>query len=250
MQGQGIFSEDMIDQGKPKAAQVYQLLRAAIVGLALTPGDVLSEKDICEALGVSRTPVREAILRLVNEQMLVVRPNAGTYVSAIRLRDVLEGQLVRETLEGRCVRLAARFFKPRYEDDFEALFLRKHKAYQRRECGEFYTLDEGFHRLICECAGYSHLWNVMQGAMGPLDRVRRLAFPVQLHFDEVIDEHREIYEAIRVHDESRAEGLMTSHVNSLFESLERLGREPGGLLIEGLAHDDRAGRWQLSERVR
>ncbi|MFG0359811.1 GntR family transcriptional regulator [Pseudomonas sp. zbq_11] len=246
----GIFHQDMIDQGRPKAAQVYQLLRSAIVGLQYTPGDVLGEKDICEALGVSRTPVREAILRLVGEQMLVVRPNAGTYVSAIRLRDVLEGQLVRETLETRCVRLAARFFKPRYEDEFETLFLRKQKAYERMECNEFYALDEAFHRLICECAGYAHLWQVMQGAMGPLDRVRRLAFPVQEHFDEVIDEHRQMYRAIRAHDEEGAERLMTLHVNSIFESLEHLVRDQRGLFIEGLAQEGEQSLRELGHRVR
>ncbi|MNQ60103.1 putative HTH-type transcriptional regulator YdfH [compost metagenome] len=246
----GIFNIDMIDQGRPKAAQVYQLLRAAIIGLEYTPGDVLSEKDICDSLEVSRTPVREAILRLVSEQMLVVRPNAGTYVTPIRLRDVLEGQLVRETLETRCVRLAARFFKPRYEDEFETLFLRMQKAYERMECNEFYALDEAFHRLICDCAGYSHLWHVMQSAMGPLDRVRRLAFPVQLHFDEVIDEHRQIYLAIQAQDEVRAEALMTGHVNSIFESLEHLVRDQRGLLIEGLRRDDPQALKQLGVRVR
>ncbi|MBD2837861.1 GntR family transcriptional regulator [Pseudomonas sp. JM0905a] len=245
----GVFSESMIDQGLPKAAQVYQLLRAAIVGLELSPGDVLSEKEISDELGVSRTPVREAVLRLVNEQMLIVRPNAGTYVSTIRLRDVLEGQLVRETIELRCVRLAARFFKPRFEDEFETLFLRKTKALERKECGEFYALDEAFHRLICDCAGYSHLWHVMHSAMGQLDRVRRLAFPIQQHFDEVIAEHREVYAAIQDRDERRAESLMSQHMDSIFESLEKVC-EQRGLLIEGLTSDEIQSVRQLSSRIR
>ncbi|MCY1541338.1 hypothetical protein D9M68_770230 [compost metagenome] len=86
--------------------------------------------------------------------------------------------------------------------------------------------------------------------MGQLDRVRRLAFPIQLHFDEVIDEHREIYAAIREGDETRAESLMGLHMDGIFESLERLVREQRGFFIEGLTNDELKSVRQLSSRIR
>ncbi|MNP71644.1 FCD domain protein [compost metagenome] len=86
--------------------------------------------------------------------------------------------------------------------------------------------------------------------MGPLDRVRRLAFPVQEHFDEVIDEHRQMYRAIRAHDEEGAERLMTLHVNSIFESLEHLVKDQRGLFIEGLAQEGEQSLRELGHRVR
>jgi len=230
----GLFSPEMLDHRLPKTAQVYALLRTAIVSLRLEPGEVISEKDICQQLDISRTPLREAMLQLASEKLVLIRPNARTCVAPIRLVDVLEGQLIRETAELRCVRLAARFFEPKLEDSFETLFLRKQSALARKESEEFYALDEAFHHLICECSGYPNLWQVFDGSKGQLDRIRRLAFPMQEHFGEVIDEHRGIYEAIRSRDEVTAEQMMLAHMDSIFETLEILLQTRGHLLIEHL----------------
>ena len=229
-----LFSPDMLDHRLPKTAQVYALLRSAIISLRLEPGEVLSEKDICQQLEISRTPLREAMLQLAGEKLVLIRPNARTHVAPIRLVDVLEGQLIRETAELRCIRLAARFFEPRLEDSFEALFLRKQNALVRKESEEFYALDEAFHRLICECSGYPNLWQVFDGSKGQLDRIRRLAYPMQDHFAEVIDEHRAIYEAVRLRDEVHAERLMLEHMDSIFDTLKILLQTKGHLLIAHL----------------
>ncbi|SDB67581.1 GntR family transcriptional regulator [Pseudomonas sp. NFACC13-1] len=227
-----LFSPDMLHHRLPKTAQVYALLRSAIISLRLEPGEVLNEKDICQQLEISRTPLREAMLRLASEKLVLIRPNARTHVAPIRLVDVLEGQLIRETAELRCVRLAARFFEPKLEGSFDTLFLRKQNALVRKESEEFYSLDEAFHRLICECSGFSNLWHVFDGSKGQLDRIRRLAFPMQDHFAEVIDEHRTIYEAVRNRDEVQAERMMLEHMDSIFDTLKILLQTKGHLLIE------------------
>ena len=76
-----IFSAAAIDRALPKSAQVYEIVRRAIVGLEMPPGAPVSEKLICEQLGISRTPLREAILQLHAEKLVDVRPNSGTFVS-------------------------------------------------------------------------------------------------------------------------------------------------------------------------
>lgn len=233
-----LFSPEMLDHRLPKTAQVYALLRSAIVSMRLEPGEVLSEKDICQQLEISRTPLREAVLQLASEKLVLIRPNARTHVAPIRLVDVLEGQLIRETAELRCIRLAARFFEPKWEDAFETLFLRKQSALARKESEEFYALDEAFHHQICECSGYPNLWQVFDGSKGQLDRIRRLAFPMQDHFSEVISEHRAIYGAIRSRDEVGAESMMLEHMDSIFETLEILMQTKRDLLIEHLAESD------------
>src|SRR5882757_7697286 len=106
-EGSPLFLDRMLNPALPKTAQVYDMMRRAIVGLELRPGEPVNEKLICEQLGISRTPLREAILQLHAERLVEVWPNAGTHVSPIDLREVMDGQIVRESLEMKVVRLAA-----------------------------------------------------------------------------------------------------------------------------------------------
>jgi len=89
------------------AGAAYAWLRQAILAGALPPGSPLSENEVASRLGVSRTPVREAIIRLEGEGLLVVRPQVGTTVAAIDLDAVADGQFLREAVECRAVALAA-----------------------------------------------------------------------------------------------------------------------------------------------
>ncbi|OSR65081.1 GntR family transcriptional regulator [Pseudomonas syringae] len=227
-----VFNPEQLDYRLPKTAQVYELLRSAIISLKLQPGETISEKDLCSQLDISRTPLREAILQLANQKLIIIRPNASTVVSPIKLKDVLEGQLVRETLEMRSVKLAARFFDDRHADAFNTSLLRQRSASQRKATDEFYSLDEDFHKIICECSGYPNLWRLLNGAKGQLDRVRRWAFPVQNHFDEVIGEHEKIASAIMSNDEATAEHLMLAHLDSIFETLQILIDERSDFFTE------------------
>lgn len=214
-----VFFPEQLDHRLPKTSQVYELLRSAIISLKLQPGEVISEKDLCSQLEISRTPLREAILQLANQKLIIIRPNSSTIVSPIKLKDVLEGQLVRETLEMRSVKLAARFYTERNADAFNTSLLLQRSASKRKATDEFYALDEEFHKIICECSGYPNLWRLLNGAKGQLDRVRRLAFPVQNHFEEVIAEHERISAAIMANDEAAAENVMLEHLDSIFETL-------------------------------
>ncbi|WP_245490590.1 GntR family transcriptional regulator [Mesorhizobium sp. M7A.F.Ca.US.011.01.1.1] len=85
----------------PKTHQVYEIIREAIISMRLPPEAVLAEKEICAELGISRTPLREAILNLATQNLVVIRPSGGTVVNRIVLRQVLQGHMVRDTLEVR-----------------------------------------------------------------------------------------------------------------------------------------------------
>lgn len=245
-----MFTEGMLDQRLPKTAQVYELIRSSIIDLRVAPGTALSEKDVCDQLGISRTPLREALLRLSVEKLVTIRPNARTQVSRIHLKDVLEGQLVREAIEPRCARLAARHYDPSQEVTFDALFLRKENAFKRNDASTFYGLDEEFHQLLCHTSGYGHLWQILRGAKGQLDRARRLAFPIQRHFDEVIAEHRAIYSCIKQHDEQGAERLLTEHINSIYSTLELLLNERADLFALGTVNCSASTAHQFMALVR
>ena len=217
-----VFSTQAIDPALPKTAQVYEMMRRAIVGLELTPGAPVSEKLICEQLGISRTPLREAIIQLHAEKLVEVRPNSGTFVTPIDLQHVMDGQIVRESLEMKVVRIAAR--KPG-RDFARALDFNLHQQRvfaSEKDYDRFYDLDEGMHQMICEHGASPRVWRIIASAKGHLDRVRRLAFPEEHHLDIVLAEHTVIIEALRAGDPEASAAAMKVHLNRVFQTIRHL----------------------------
>nr|WP_284739302.1 GntR family transcriptional regulator [Rhizobium sp. CG5] len=204
----------------PKALWAYNVIRDAIITMKLAPGETLNEKAICAELGISRTPLREAVLRLAQEGLVSIVPSGGTFVNKIVMRKVIEGHLVRSSLELRTVRLAARNFDPVYNKDFDLLIFRQQDAAKRRDVDEAFKVDNEFHQLLCRIAGFPNIWQTIHTAAGQLDRVRRQAFPKTGYFEEVIEDHVALYAAISRHDEDEAARLLDLHLGGILAVVE------------------------------
>ncbi|MCB1357495.1 MAG: GntR family transcriptional regulator [Maritimibacter sp.] len=222
-----------LDDKRPKSAQVYELLRAAIIEMKLLPGAPIIEKEICSSLNISRTPLREAIIQLDSDGLIVVKPGGGTYVNLIDLKAVLNGQLTRDSLEARVVRLAARNYQPKFESRFEVLLFQQKGAVEREDMNEFHELDNGFHKLICECAGFANAWDTIHGATGQLDRIRRYALPNGDHFKESFHEHGQIFGLIKARDEDGALKAFHRHIDRLFKEVELIKRIDPDFVLNG-----------------
>jgi GntR family transcriptional regulator, rspAB operon transcriptional repressor len=209
-----LAAEDM-GAGQPKAVWAYSVIRDAIITMKLAPGETLNEKETCAELGISRTPMREALLRLAQEGLVNIVPSGGTFVNKIAMRKVIEGHLIRSSLEMRTVRLAARNFNPVHEKDLDLLIFRQQEAAKRRDIDEAFKVDNEFHRLLCRIAGFPNVWQTIHNATGQLDRVRRQAFPKIGYFEEVLDEHVALYAAIKAHDENEAARLLKEHLGGI-----------------------------------
>lgn len=218
------FAGVQLDNGRPKAVQIYELIRESIISMALLPGAPIPEKEICEALATSRTPLREAVIQLATESLVVVRPSGGTFVNLIVVHEVLDGQVTRDTLEARLVRLAARRFIPAMASPFEISLFRQKLAADKRDIDEFFALDNDFHRLICECSGFSNAWRTIHGATGQLDRIRRYALPKGDHFLDSLKQHTEIFEHLRNRDEDAAVAAFQAHIDSLFHEIDLISQ--------------------------
>ena len=227
------FNPGLLNNKLPKATQVYELVRAAIIELRLLPGASIVEKEICSALEISRTPLREAIIQLESEGLIVVKPSGGTYVNLIDLKAVLNGQLTRDSLEARVVRLAARNYTPDFEGRFDVCLFQQKGAVDRQDMNVFHQLDNDFHRLICDCAGYPSAWNTIHGATGQLDRIRRYALPSGDHFRQSFRQHGEIYELIKAKDEDGALSAFQHHIDSLFNEVELIKRIDPDFVLNG-----------------
>jgi DNA-binding GntR family transcriptional regulator len=211
--------------GVPARAQVYAVLRDAIIRTELAPGRRLSENELATWLGVSRTPIREALVRLRDERLVSIVPQLGTYVSRISPQAVSDAGFIREALECAAIREAA---LAATEDDIEALEVNmrgQERADERGDFDAFYVLDEEFHRVLCDLSGHATVWAVSQRAKGHLNRIRHLSLPIPSYLGEMIDEHRAVVEAVAEHDPDEAETRLRHHLRMVLREVPQLRAE-------------------------
>jgi DNA-binding GntR family transcriptional regulator len=219
-----------------KSVLAYDRLRAAIISMELPPGAALAEKNLCTAFGVSRTPLREAVLRLQRESLVTAVPGAGTFVDRIVRDEVLQGLFVRQTLELQVVAIAARRFDDAADAIFVALLRDQQAAADSEDVDASFALDNAFHRSICRIAGLPRVWSAIHGTTGQLDRIRRQSFSLPGFHREVVDEHRALHAALAGHDAATAGTLMRIHLDGILHSLEVLcARDPDLFEPDGAA---------------
>ena len=199
--------------------QVYVALREAIVSAELEPGRRLSENELAAWLGVSRTPVREALVRLRDERLVAIVPQLGTFVTLISPDALADAAFIREALECSAIRLATELATERDLEELQANLAAQDRAEQTGDIEAFDRLDEALHRMLCELSGREIAWSLSRRANGHLDRVRRLSLPEPGYLAEMVSEHRAVVAAIADHDTDRAETALRHHLRMVLSSL-------------------------------
>lgn len=213
--------------------RVYHALREAILTLAYRPGEILRKPEICAELGVSRSPVSDAVARLAAEGLVDVVPQAGTYVARFSMDDIREGAFLREAIE-----LAAAERVAGTLTEAQVQLLRRNLALQTAlvQAGDpqgFYEADAEMHQLILSFTGFRHLAQVSHSAWAHVDRARRLVLPVPGRVEQTLDEHRAIVAALEAHDPAAARAAVKHHLSQLIRYLEPLERERPDLFNPG-----------------
>ena len=203
------------------AHQVYEDLLSRILTLELKPRQALSEVQVAEETGVSRSPVREAFLRLASEGFLDIVPQRGTMVAPLRTSDLQRAQFMREALEIALVRRAvaagetANLIGP----------LERELALQElyAKLGDdkaFHDSDDAFHRLIAVHAGLPDVWDEIARIKRHWDRYRLLVIRQTQEPAHVIAQHKKVTEAIAAGDEAAAVERMTEHLRRIYHLLK------------------------------
>src|SRR6266576_1108270 len=151
--------------GRPRAAtasaRVYSDLRAELVSLQRRPGEAISEAEIALSYGVSRTPVREAILKLSDEGLLEIFPQSGIFVSRIPIAALPEAIIIRKALEATTAQLAAERVAASQILVLHAILERQREANAAKDGDAFHRADEMFHATIADVAGYPGIWTLI-----------------------------------------------------------------------------------------
>jgi DNA-binding GntR family transcriptional regulator len=209
--------------GRPRtataASRIYSDLRAELVSLRRLPGEAVSEAEIALSYGVSRTPVREAILKLSDEGLLEIFPQSGIIVSRIPVTALPEAIIIRKALEETAARLAAERATSSQILALHSILERQREANAAKDGDAFHQADEMFHAAIADVAGYPGIWKLILQVKVNVDRYRRLTLPQSGRITQVIAEHEVILRAIETHEPSAAGIAMDSHLERLLADI-------------------------------
>lgn len=224
----GFLDGVLLSRQLPLSDQVYTLVRKAVVMGHLPPGAPINEVEIARRLGVSRTPVREAVKKVSDEGLIEVFAQHGTFVSDIRRSQVEEAYVIRIALEAESVERAAATITQRQVQDIEDIHHAHETAVRRARYDEAIARDDDLHRAIAEVNGLSMLWKVVDITKAQMDRCRLNSLPDPGAGLETIAQHRAIIDALAQRDPETARQAMKLHLStSLRNTLRYLDRASG-----------------------
>ncbi len=201
---------------------IYYKLRYEIVNLYIEPGTSISEKELSEKYSVSRTPVREALVRLAQEGLVNVYPQRGTIVSLIDLSAVEDGRFLREHLERAVVKEACKEFSKENLLALEMNLKLQQIYIKNHDNKKLFEADEEFHKIIFEGSDKKRIWSSINDVSTEFQRIRMLRLTANSSWNNIFNQHKEIFDAIRNKDPERAEEYMKEHLNMVIFDKEKV----------------------------
>ena len=217
-----IENADLVDQ-------VYDRILNAIQEGALPPGERLVERDLAERLGVSRAPVRDALIRLEQGGLVASAGRRGREVSVLSANDAWEVYTLRAALEGMAARIAATVRDPDAVASLEAIVSEMRDKAQGTEIRTLAALDKRFHETMCRAAGNARLvraWVAMSDQIRLLLQIDAQVADAQYgEPSQLPDRHARLLDAVRAGDPDAAENAVRSHIDAVAERVVRTLRE-------------------------
>jgi DNA-binding GntR family transcriptional regulator len=201
--------------------QIYRVLSEKIVSFQLKPFEALSEVSIAGELGVSRTPTREALLRLSDIGLVEVLPQRGTFVTPLREADLERSQFLREAIETSLLKRVIEL--GRHEPLAQRLGIEisiQETCARIGEMERFYASDEAFHALIAESAGFAHIQSEIDRAKIHMDRFRHLMVNGVDDVALVLDQHKAIASAVSSGDLAGSVEALQFHLRRVLKLTE------------------------------
>jgi len=196
--------------------RAYLAIRGLIVSLELPPGAVIDERQLMERLGLGRTPVREALRRLAQEQLVEVFPRRGMFVTNVDVRDLARISEVRLVLEPEAARLAAERATEEEREELSELGDRIKRG------ADLMGLDEQIHRAIYRAAHNDLLEKTLGEYYVLAHRIWMIALDRARELEEAVEAHRDLIQAVAVGNGDRAAELMRSHVEDFETAMRRV----------------------------
>jgi len=197
--------------------QVYSILKEMIANYRFKPGARINIEQLTKELGTSRTPVWEAVHRLIQEGLLTNIPNRGVFMVELTPRTSLELYTVREALEGLAARLAVQNIDEKILKRMKKNLEEQSRVVQKKDLVGYSRLDFDFHAMVYEACGNAILQEM-------LETIKSKMRPLAMHIDPVLlqlyGEHLEIFDALRKRDPQKAERAFRVHNRHIIEQIK------------------------------
>ena len=214
-----------VQNHRPLREIVYEQLKRQILTGRITPGTRMMEVELADEMGVSRTPVREAIRKLEKEGLVTIEPRRGAYASDISVKDMVDTLEVREDLEGLAAALAAERMTEEQIDELVKITEGYSEAILNSDTEKIIHYDEKFHKHIVSCSGNKTLIQLSEIVQELALRFRYIYYDDFSRYENMPVEHRQIIAAITSGDADTARMSADSHVKKLKEFVIREGEE-------------------------
>ena len=206
---------------KSRGEMVGETLKQEILDLRLKPGQMISENDVCDRFGVSRTPVREALRRLQEQGFVETVPYRGTYVTLLSLDNIKQMIYMRVAVETMVLRDFIAVQSPMVMEDIRHQIAKQQALIQEKdfEPEQFYRMDAKMHSIWFTAVRRQKLWEMLQAQQLHYTRFRMLDFITETDFTRIIGEHKELFGLIEARDERGVEASLKEH---LYYSMKRM----------------------------
>ena len=203
------------------ADRAYYAIRELIVSLDLRPGSVVNERELMERLDLGRTPIREAVRRLAQEQLVEVFPRRGTFVTTVEIRDLASICDVRSALESHAARIAAERANDADRQELVAL-IAELDAEARYDDRALMAFDQRIHFAVYRATHNQFLVATLEEYYLLALRIWFLALEQPRELEQAVLQHRDLLEAIVARDGAEAERIMRAHVDNFETAIRRV----------------------------
>ncbi len=215
--------KDEVTDNYSLRGRVFHTIRDNILKGVYEEHEELREMTIVKELGVSRTPVREALRQLELEQLVTLVPNKGAYVTGITAKDVKDIYLIRSLLEGLCARMATEHITQEQLDELEEIVYLAEFHARKNKHQNVFELDGKFHEIMYLASGSKMLHHVLKDFHNYVRQIRQTSAASRERAEQSVEEHKLIIEAIREKDADRAERLANEHMINVMKYMETQG---------------------------
>jgi DNA-binding GntR family transcriptional regulator len=218
----------MAKKSIPLTVDAYNTIKQKIIDFHLRPGEIILAQSLANDLGISRTPVREALVRLTQEGLVEHADGRKFRITEITLESIKEIYEVRESLEVVAVYdLAQKIDEPGLARIGESLEEMR-KALDNHNVDNFFNLDLDFHSIIVDLHGNKTMAKILDQLHDKIQRIRYLTVNIEGRVQNTIDEHEIIYNALKDHDGKAAVDAIRSHFGKVKNDFEKLASESNG----------------------
>lgn len=206
------LSKVNLNDYKPLRDVIFDTLRQAIIVGELKPGERLMEVQLAEKMGVSRTPVREAIRKLELEGLVSMLPRKGAHVAELSVKDIMDVLEVRATLDGLATALAAQNIKDDELKELKNVLQQLVNYIEKENLQGSIKKDVEFHEIIYRCSRNDKLIQIVSNLREQVHRFRVIYMKDYISPKELIREHMDIYDAIASRNPDTARGVAEKHI--------------------------------------